>query len=507
MPAPALPRAVRFLLNGSETSVSGLDPTTTLLQVLRERLHCTGTKEGCAEGDCGACAVVVADLNAGGTLGYRSVNSCIRFAGSVDGKAVFTVEGLRDHPPGAAVDSGLHPVQQAIVECHGSQCGFCTPGFVMSLFALYKQGAPSDRQVIDDALSGNLCRCTGYRPIVEAAARALADRRSLPGWRGRHPPGTDPDEGRIAALLAHWRAEPSLALASPRGSFHAPRSLAELTDLIARMPEARLVAGGTDVGLWVTKQHRDLGDVIHTGEVAELRVAARTSDTITIGAAVTLTEAFALLAHDYPELDEAWRRFGSVPIRNSGTLGGNVANGSPIGDSMPVLLALGASVELAGRDGRRVLPLADFYTGYQTSVRLPGEVLVAIRTPRRVPGLIVRAYKVSRRHDQDISAVFACFALELAGETVRSFSIGVGGMAAVPRRAIRTEAFLRGRPWNETTVRAAIEVLASEFLPLDDWRASAAYRSRVLGNLLRRFLLESQAPEVATRVLAATVQE
>ncbi len=347
---------------------------------------------------------------------------------------------------------------------HGSQCGFCTPGFVMSLFGLYKNAYRPARESVVEVLSGNLCRCTGYRPILAAADTMYA----LPApadWRG---PGIAPDgtrcisfdEETLAAQLAALGRETTFEYAHAGQVFFAPRTIDALAALVAARPDARIVAGATDVGLWVTKQHRALGDLVYIGNVDALARMVETDDVLEIGAAATLAEAFAALERDWPELHEAWDRFASVPIRNSGTLGGNVANGSPIGDSMPVLIALGATVVLRQDAAVRTLPLEDFYVGYQKSARMPGEFVAGIRVPRRRAGTVLRAYKLSRRYDQDISAAFACFRLDLDGARIAASRIGVGGVAATPRRAVASEAALAGRPWNEATARAAMAVLA-----------------------------------------------
>jgi xanthine dehydrogenase small subunit len=472
---------LRFLLNGEAVTVTGVPPQTTLLEFLREHRGLCGTKEGCAEGDCGACTVVLAEAEGPG-LAWKPVNACIRFLPSVAGKAVFTVESLQ------ASDGTLHPVQRALVDHHGSQCGFCTPGFAMSLFGLYKNASRPSRQAVEDALSGNLCRCTGYRPIVAAAHAMYA----------AAPPATD--DARLAASLAAVATPGTLAYESHGRRWWSPRTVDELAALLAGHPDARIVAGATDVGLWVTKHHRDVGDIVHTGEVAELRAVRRTPSHLCIGAAATLTDAFDALDGSWPELREAWTRFASVPIRNSGTLGGNVANGSPIGDSMPALIALGATVVLRRGGATREMDLADLYLGYQKTALQPGEFVLEIRVPMRRDKLLVRAYKVSKRYDQDISAVFACFALQVDAGVVASARIGCGGVAPVPKRATATEAAIVGKPWDEATVDAAVRELDREFSPIDDMRASAAYRRAALGNLLRRFWLETSAPQVRTRI-------
>ena len=491
--------AIRFLLNGEHVGVAGVAPETTLLEYLRDERRLTGTKEGCAEGDCGACAVMLAE-RAGGAIAWKPINACIRLLPSVDGKAVFTVESL------ATDDGALHPVQQALVECHASQCGFCTPGFAMSLFGLYKNASRPSRKAVDDALSGNLCRCTGYRPIVDAAMRMYA----LPaasGWRGPggvaddHTGTVGQDEARLAGDLATLARGETFEYAHAGRRWSAPRTLAALADACAARPTARIVAGMTDVALWVTKQQRDLDDVVYLGDVEDLHAIRETDAGLEIGAAVTLSEALPKLDALFPELREAWQRFASVPIRNSATLAGNVANGSPIGDSMPALLALDARVRLLGAAGEREVTLDAFYPGYRQTAQVPGEFVAFVRIPRRVEGLLLRGYKISKRYDQDISAVFACFALVLDDGCVRSARIGCGGVAATPVRALRTEALLAGATWDRATAERAAQALTGEFAPIDDMRASAGYRRAVLGNLLRRFWLETAANTgVPTRV-------
>ena len=385
---------LRFLLDGEVVRVRDAPPQTTLLEFLRERLGRTGTKEGCAEGDCGACTVMLGEPAGDGGLSWRPVNACIRLLPTIDGKALFTVESLKDE------SGSLHPVQQALVDCHGSQCGFCTPGFAMSLFGLYKNSPRCERAVIDDALSGNLCRCTGYRPII-AAAQRMYELPPASGWRApgideRGKPAVSVEERGIVAKLATLQRERALVYEFAGQRFFSPQSVEDLARLRLAHPDALLVAGATDVGLWVTKQHRDLGTVIHTCRVRELLETRTTPTHLEIGAAVSLTEAIALIDTEYPTLAEAWSRFASVPISNSGTLGGNIANGSPIGDSMPVLLALGARLVLRRGAERRELALDDFYLAYQRTALVPGEFVESIRVPRRKAAAEVRAYKISQ---------------------------------------------------------------------------------------------------------------
>ncbi|WP_028226756.1 xanthine dehydrogenase small subunit [Paraburkholderia ferrariae] len=480
-------QTIRFLRRATVHEVRDVPLTRTVLQHLREDLHACGTKEGCAEGDCGACTVVLGELDSDGQLALKAVNACIQFLPTLDGRALFTVEDLR------GPDGALHPVQQALVDCHASQCGFCTPGFVMSLWALYEHQSASaglpTRDEINQALSGNLCRCTGYRPIVDAAQR-MFDYAAYP--RAAFDRAGIEDALRALARPGTFEYRSSRP-ADGEATFYAPRTLADFAALRAKLPEARVLAGSTDVGLWVTKQFRELGDLIYTGNVAELRAIACDAESLTIGAAVPLEEAYAALAVDYPELAELWARFASLPIRNAGTLGGNVANGSPIGDSMPALLALDAEVLLRRASQVRALPLAAFYTGYQKNALEPGEFVEAIRVPRPAPTLRFRTYKISKRYDQDISAVCAAFALEIDEDgVIGNARVAFGGMAATPARAARAEAALNGARWDEATAQRAMAALGADYQPLSDLRASAAYRVKVARNLLWRCWLETR---------------
>jgi len=485
--------AVRYVLDGEVRTVVGVEPTRTVLQHLREDLGRTGTKEGCAEGDCGACTVVLAELD-GRRVRYRAINSCIQFVPTLDAKALVTVEGLKNRRTGA-----LHPAQAAMADGHGSQCGFCTPGFVMSLFALYKTDPAPDRTRINDALAGNLCRCTGYRPIVDAAQAMYALGRAIPqrdqDWlsapAGAKSKPAAESEARLAQALRALRRRKSLQVRHPGGTFRSPRTSAELAALRVRFPEARLLAGGTDVGLWVTKQHRQLGDILYVGDVTDLQRVVETAGHIDIGAAVSLTDAFAAVERAYPASREVLRRFASPPIRNAGTLAGNVANGSPIGDSMPPLIALGARVVLRKGESQRELPLEELYLAYQRTAMQPGEFVERVLVPLPRPGLQFATYKVSKRFDQDISAVCAAFALVVERGAVSSARVAFGGLAATPERASACETALIGRPWTEATCEQAAAALATDFAPITDMRASAAYRLAVAQNLLRKFHLET----------------
>ena len=464
---------LRFIRQGQTVTLHNVPPDRTLLQVLREDLGATGTKEGCGEGDCGACTVVIAEPHSdkNGTLRYRAINSCIRLAHSIDGMALWTVEDI------AQADGSLHPAQEAMVQCHGSQCGFCTPGFVMSLFGMYQNSQPISRSAAQEALSGNLCRCTGYRPILDAAQQM------------EHLPAVRIDE---AAVLQHLE-QLAQTLTAPEVdlAYISPRSLAELTAARVAHPQAQIVAGCTDVGLWVTKMHKHFDRVIDVTQVAELRQTVHHADHLQIGAAVTLHDAFTALVASRPQLHSFASRFAGLPVRNSGTLGGNVANGSPIGDSMPLLIALGATVVLASQRGERELPLENLYTGYRQNVMAADEVLAWTKVPH-AGAEFMRVYKISKRFDDDISAICLALSLTITDGTVTAASIGVGGVAATPVRAVQTQAALLGQPWTLATAHAAAAALRAEFQPISDMRASAAYRSEVMGNLLQRFWLESQ---------------
>lgn len=470
-------RTIRFLLDGEVHTVADIAPTTTVLDYLRERLRRCGTKEGCAEGDCGACTVVMAELAEIG-IRYQAINACIRLLPTLDGKALFTVESL------TSAGGDLHPAQRAMVECHGSQCGFCTPGFVMSLFALYRSGTDPGEEAVRHALSGNLCRCTGYRPILAAARRM---------YEYPDDGGTRHDVELREQLLA-IRVACEKRLAAAGSSYVAPVTIAELAQALAERPGATILAGGTDVGLWVTKQLATLPDIVYIGNVAGFGSIVRTDRELEIGAAVSLTDAFAALLGDYPDLQEMTRRFASPPICNAGTLCGNVANGSPIGDSMPALICLGAQMVLQSAADRRIAALEDFYLDYMKKDLRPGEFVAAVHIPRPRPGQIVRSYKIAKRFDQDISAVCGAFAVELAAGRVRTARVCFGGMAAIPRRAAACERALAGMVLAPDGIGTAIAALATDFEPITDFRASQAYRLRVAGNLLRRFAIEASQP-------------
>jgi xanthine dehydrogenase small subunit len=469
------PPILQFVWRGEIVTLHNIAPTRTLLQLLREDLGHSATKEGCNEGDCGACTLVLGELQ-GEQINYSAVNSCIKMAHAVDGMALWTAADL------AAADGTPHPVQQALHQCHASQCGFCTPGFAMSLFGLYQntvlKDQPVSRAQAQEALSGNLCRCTGYRPILDAAQQMAT------------LPRVHLDQTRLHQQLTS--ISPANRSREAACAYDAPTRLDALLAARAERPRAQLVAGCTDVGLWINKLHMDFAQLLDVTRVAELKTIEVQNGHTVIGAAVNLNDAFAALESDRPQLHGFFSRFAGLPVRHAGTLGGNIANGSPIGDSMPLLIALRASVVLMSVRGQRELPLEALYTGYRKNVMTADEVLAFVRVPRPQPNELLRVYKVSKRSEDDISAVCLAINLHLHDGLVAQASMGVGGVAATPVRASKTEALLTAQDWTHDTVNLASTGLRTEFQPISDMRASAAYRVQVLGGLMERFWLESQ---------------
>ena len=473
---------IRFIRKGRTVEIRDLKPTETLLDYLRLREGAKGTKEGCNEGDCGACTVAIGRPH-DGRMVYEPVNACIHLAGMVDGAEVVTVEDL-------GTPENLHPIQEAMVQHHASQCGFCTPGFVMSLFALYQDGRPVDRQGLNEWLAGNLCRCTGYRPIADAALDVCG--------HGAHDVFSAASAGKAAALAALADDE-DVVLGGEERFFAAPASLLALLALYARHPDAVIVAGATDVGLWITKALRDLPKVIWLGRVAELKRIEDTAGSLIIGAGATYNAVEPFIDAVDPDLAILWRRIGSRQVRAAGTVGGNVANGSPIGDTPPALIALGAEVVLASEAGERTLPLEDFFLAYGKQDRRPGEIVARLVLPKLGEGDVYRAYKLAKRHDQDISAVMAAFRFRVEDGRVAEARIAFGGMAATPKRAAAAERAVIGcRVGDLSAALAVAGVLAEDFAPIDDMRASAAYRLDAAGSLLVKALVEAGGEATTT---------
>ncbi|WP_092423295.1 xanthine dehydrogenase small subunit [Alloyangia pacifica] len=442
---------ISFLLNGESVVLRDVSPTRTALDWLREERGLRGTKEGCNEGDCGACTVMVTDAR-----GSRAVNACILFLPQLHGKALRTVEGI------AGPDGTPHPVQQAMVDHHGSQCGFCTPGFVVSMATAHLNGDTGH----DDALAGNLCRCTGYAPIVRAAEAATG--APVPKWMSAEKD-----------LLSRISAD--------AGKLAAPETADELARLFEETPEATLVAGATDVGLWVTKQLRELDKVIFLNRCADLQEIEVTEDALRIGAGVTMDRVLTQMKEHYPSYAEMLRRYGSAQVRAAATIGGNIANGSPIGDNPPALIALGATLHLRKGDTRREMPIEDFFLEYGKQDRQPGEFVEAVTIPRKADRL--RVYKLSKRFDQDISAACGAFWIVTQNNRVTEARIAFGGMAGTPKRATHVEQALIGKPWIEDTVMAASGEFDKDYQPMSDMRASAGYRLEAARNMLIRYLI------------------
>ena len=455
---------VTFLLNGAPIRLENIPPTRTLLDWLREERGLPGTKEGCNEGDCGACTVMVTDRR-----GSRAVNACILLMPQLHGKAVRTVEGI------SGPEDELHPVQSAMVEHHGSQCGFCTPGFVVSMAVAHKNGSRD----FDTRLAGNLCRCTGYAPIIRAA-EAAAD-VPVPGWM---------EEDLSLLVTKDLGADPVM-----------PRSSDELAEWYQANPDGVLIGGATDVGLWVTKRLQSLDKVAFLAGVEDLKDIDVSGSEIHFGAGVTVTDFGEMIAAYHPHFAVMLKRYGSVQVRNAGTIGGNIANGSPIGDSPPALIALGARLHLRLGDKRRDILLEDFFIEYGKQDRQPGEFVEAIAIPRQVDRL--KCYKISKRFDQDISAVLGCFSIRVTDGVVSEARIAFGGMAGIPARAASVEATLIGQNWNRKAVATAMAEFGNDFNPMSDMRASAEYRLKTAQNMLLRYFLEDQGAETNVLEISA----
>jgi xanthine dehydrogenase small subunit len=458
--------ALSFYRRGALVRIDKFEPDTMLLDYLRLTEKSKGTKEGCNEGDCGACTVVLGTLYDGGVR-YQAVNACILLLGQIHGKELITVDDL-------ARGGKLHPVQQAMVDAHASQCGFCTPGFVMSLFSLAHEGRKVDRADVVDQIAGNLCRCTGYRPIIDAGLKAC---NSVDDHWSRA-------RGETSKILSTM--EDDLFAGDSSSFFAAPSSAAKLAELCAQYPSATIVSGATDVGLWITKQMRELKQIIYTGRAEDFAKIIDHGDHLSIGAGATYADAFDAMAEFNPDLGEILRRLGSRHVRASGTIGGNIANGSPIGDMPPALIALGAILHLRHGDTMRSMPLEDFFIEYGKQDRKAGELVWRIDVPKPKSNQIFHAYKISKRFDQDISAVMAAFLFTVENSVVKAARIAFGGMSATPKRALKTEAILVGK-----TLQDGLKITLDDYTPIADMRASAEYRSTVANALLHKALLEA----------------
>ena len=471
--------AIRFILNDEEIALADIKPDTTLLDWLRLDRRLRGSKEGCAEGDCGACTVLVGRL-ADDELVYESVTACIRFVGSLHGTHVVTIEHLRGQ------DGNLHPVQQAMVDHHGSQCGFCTPGFVMSLYGLWMRDSAPGQASIEQALQGNLCRCTGYAPIIRAG-KAISH-------YGR--PEDDPLRAERMALKQKIMAihdGSRVELGEGADRIIVPASLDDLAAVYEANPTATIVNGSTDVGLWVTKFMRAIGPVIFINHLAELKRIAENDSEVRFYAGVSYSEALPVIAANFPDLGELWYRIAGEQVRNMGTIGGNIANGSPIGDTPPPFIVLGAKLHLRRGGHRREIKLEDYFLAYGKQDRQPGEFVESVTVPLLPAGETFACYKISKRRDEDISALCGAFRVFASDAgTVGMARIAFGGMAATPKRAKAVEAALVGKPWTQETIDAAVAAFAEDYQPISDMRASADYRLLTAQNLLRRFFLESK---------------
>ncbi|MDO8361169.1 MAG: xanthine dehydrogenase small subunit [Devosia sp.] len=474
----AVSNTLRFLLNDEEIALSELGATETLLDYLRLSKRLRGSKEGCAEGDCGACTVLVGRLK-GGELRYESINACIAFVGSLHGTHVVTIEHL------SAANGPLHPVQQAMVDFHGSQCGFCTPGIVMSLYGLWMEEPKPGVAAIEKALQGNLCRCTGYSPIVRAG-------QAISSYGAAEADPLVAERAATKAKLVALNDGKTVEIGAGKDRLIVPATVDELAEIYAANPDATLVSGATDVGLWVTKFMRDIGPMITIGHLQELHSMAEGDGALRLGAGVTYTEASTAIARHFPQLVELWDRIGGAQVRNAGTIGANIANGSPIGDTPPPLIVLGASITLRRGNERREVKLKDFFIAYGKQDRQPGEFVESVTIPYLPAGELLACYKITKRKDEDISALCGAFRVFVNDDGVVGMArIAFGGMAATPKRAKAVEDALLGQPWTAATIEAALPAFAVDFQPISDMRASKEYRLLAAQNLLRRFHLET----------------
>jgi xanthine dehydrogenase small subunit len=493
---------IRFLLNNEITNIEQTRADLTLLEYLREQQNLTGTKEGCASGDCGACTVVLAEVvNTGdstqNSLEYRAINSCVTFLSALHGKQLITVEHLSD-------GKNLHPVQQSMVDYHGSQCGFCTPGFIMSMFALFQQPEFPNREAVVQALSGNLCRCTGYRPIIDATLSACQNKQADKFKQA--------ETQTINCLndINSLREINSLVISTD--NLLVPTSRQELADVIAKYPQANVFAGSTDLALQVTQQLKSFDKLIALSAIPDLNQLVQQEHGLLIGAALPFGKLESILLKHFPQLSELLWRFAATPIRNQASLGGNVANGSPIGDMPPALLALNAVIHVDNGQQRRKIPVSEFFLDYRKTALEISEWIEAIFIPFTQPTNFVRAYKISKRYEDDISAVCAVFNVQVIEGKVHRIDCGFGGVAAIPATVTALNSQLKGKTWsNKETFETGSEILKNAFTPLDDVRASKTYRIAMLINLWKRFWLETNqnAQKIETRVvhIATSIDE